>query len=189
MDAAGLGRYKQGNNIMDNSIKLLFDEHEVITLAIGKAHEARSLVGKDNEAYEWIISELIRFFRQYADHYHHYKEEQILFPELAKKSDLLASGIITEMFSNHEDFREQLGLIEADLHAGDFAEAADKMDAYTEALQDHIAVENDELFLAAADLFSEDELDRIYFRFVDLDSELGEHKKKDLTDLLAELGS
>jgi hemerythrin-like domain-containing protein len=151
------------------------------------ARDARSLVGTDNGAYEDTISELIRFFRQYADHYHHYKEEQILFPDMARKSELMQQGILAEMLDNHEDFRERIRSIELALQTGDHAGAAERMDAYGEALRDHIAVENDELFIAAEDLFNAEESERLFFRFVDIDSELGETKKKDLAAILDDI--
>ena len=172
---------------MSNSLKMLFDEHDVITKAACLAKNAECLIGTNNEEYELTISELIRFFRVYADQYHHHKEEEILFPEMAKKSELLAEGILAEMLDNHEYFRETLRNIEANLQNQNYPEAAILVNEYTEALLDHIAVENAELFLSAYNLFSEDELDNIYFRFIDLDSVLGESKKKDFTDLLKTL--
>ena len=169
---------------MNNSLKVLFDEHDIIAAAAAIAKNASGLIGENNEDYELIMSELIRFFRVYADQYHHHKEEEILFPEMAKKSELLASGIIKEMFDNHAYFRELIGDIECDLEQQNYVEASVKMDEYIEALLDHIAVENEEVFQAACSLFTEDELENIYYRFTDLDRELGETKKKDFADLL-----
>ncbi len=169
---------------MNNSLKMLFDEHEIITRAVEIAKNAKSLIGKNDEEYEITISELIRFFRVYADQYHHHKEEEILFPEMAKKNELLAEGIINEMFDNHNYFRELIRDIELDLEQQNYSEASEKIDEYTEALLDHIAVENEELFQTAYGIFTEDELENIYYRFIDLDRELGETKKMEFTDLL-----
>jgi hemerythrin-like domain-containing protein len=169
---------------MNNSLKMLFDEHDIITGAIEIAKNAKSLIGKNNTDYEFTISELIRFFRVYADQYHHHKEEVILFPEMEKKNDLLADGVIKEMLDNHAYFRELILAIEYELEKQDYPEAAVKIDEYTEALLDHIAVENDELFQTAYSLFTEEELENIYYRFIDLDRDLGETKKKDFADLL-----
>lgn len=169
---------------MNNSLKMLFDEHEIITRAAELAKNAKALIGTKDAEYELTISELIRFFRIYADQYHHHKEEEILFPEMAKKNEMLADGILKEMFDNHEYFRELILSVEADLADQHYAEASVKIEEYTEALLDHIAVENEELFQTAYSIFSEEELDNIYFRFIDLDRELGENKKKDFTDLL-----
>src|ERR1035437_7540756 len=169
---------------MNNSLKILYDEHEIISHALEIARNAKNLIGKNNDEYELTIRELIRFFRIFSDQYHHHKEEEILFPEMAKKNELLADGILKEMYDNHEYFRELIRDIEADLEEQNYEEASLKIDEYAEALLDHIAVENEELFQTAYSLFTEDELDNIYYRFIDLDRELGETKKKDFTDLL-----
>lgn len=174
---------------MNNSLKVLFDEHEIITGAIETARSAKSLIGINDEEYELAISELIRFFRVYADQYHHHKEEEILFPEMAKKNELLADGILKEMYDHHTWFREMLKAIELDFEHKQYTAASEKMDEYTGALLDHIAVENEELFQAAYTLFTEDELENIYFRFVDLDRDLGDAKKTDLSELINELNA
>ena len=174
---------------MEHVLKILFDEHDVIIRAVALARDSRKMVGVDDAGYEDVMSEMIRFFRQYADHYHHYKEEQILFPDMARKSELMQAGIIAEMLDNHEDFRERILAIEENIRQGEFTSAADNMDAYGEALLDHIAVENEELFQAAESLFNEEESERLFFRFADLDSELGEHKKKDLADILLDIAN
>ncbi len=172
---------------MNNSLKTLYDEHAIIQNALEIAKNAKHLIDKNNEEYELIISELIRFFRVYSDQYHHHKEEEILFPEMAKKNELLADGILKEMFENHEYFRKILRAIEADFEEQKYIEASQKIDEYADALLDHIAVENEELFQSAYSLFTDDELENIYYRFMDLDRDLGETKKKDFTDLLTSL--
>ncbi len=169
---------------MNNSLKILFDEHEVISNAIELAKKAKTLIGANDEEYEFTVSELIRFFRVYADQYHHHKEEEILFPEMMKKNELLADGIVREMFDNHTYFRELIRDIELDLEEKKYKEASVKIDEYTEALLDHIAVENEELFQTAYSLFTDDELENIFYRFADADRELGEIKKSELVDLL-----
>lgn len=168
---------------MNNSLKILYDEHKIISRAIEIAQKAKSLIGVNDEEYRSIISELIRFFRIYADQYHHHKEEEILFPEMAKKSELVADGIIREMLDNHANFRDMLGAIESALNNKNYDEASSLVMVYTEALLDHIAVENDEVFQTAYMIFNEIELENIYYRFEDLDRDLGETKKKDFVDL------
>src|ERR1035437_10403099 len=143
---------------MNNSLKLLFDEHDIISNAVEIAKNAKNLIGKNNDEYELTIRELIRFFRVYADQYHHHKEEEILFPEMAKKNELLADGILKEMYDNHSYFRGLIRDIEVDLEEQNYEEASQKIDEYTEALLDHIAVENEELFQTAYSIFTEDEL-------------------------------
>ena len=52
---------------------------------------------------------------------------------------------------------------------------------------DHIAIEDDELFSMAENLFSPDEYEKIYFRYKDIDAALGESKKSELEKTPAQL--
>ena len=166
---------------------MLYDEHDIIVKAIDIAKQAKLLIGKDDTLYEGLIRQLINFFRSYADRYHHYKEEEILFPEMSKRNELLADGVIQEMLDNHEDFRGMIRNIEKKLDASEFLETQKILETYAEALLDHIAVENDEVFQMAETIFSDNELEKMGHRFLDCDRDLGDQQKKDLQTLVASL--
>jgi hemerythrin-like domain-containing protein len=168
---------------MNQYLKTLYDEHEIITNAIDAAQQAKSLIGKDDALYEDTVRKLISFFRNYADRFHHYKEEEILFPEMNKRNEMLADGVIREMFDNHEDFRDMIRNIEEKLNAKKFPEVQSQLEKYAGALLDHIAAENNEVFPMAETLFSENEMKDIGYRFNDCDRELGEKLKQELSDL------
>ena len=172
---------------MHDPIKMLFDEHAIIVNAVDVARQASSLIGRNDEQYEKITRDLIYFFRNYADKFHHHKEEEILFPEMEKKNELLADGVIKEMFDNHEDFREKIRNIEKHLDGKEFAKAQHQLENYAEALLDHIAVENDEVFQMAETIFDDTELQKIYFRFEDCDSALDKDKKKQLVERIEKI--
>ena len=172
---------------MNNPVQVLYEEHTIITNAIDIAREASALIGKDNAQYESTIRKLITFFREYADGFHHQKEETILFPAIAKKNEMLAEGIIFEMNENHEDFREKVGMIENCLNVEDYPKAQKIMERYTEALLDHIAAENEELFNIATTILDEHELNTMHFQFIDCDRELGDSKKLELVEMASGL--
>jgi hemerythrin-like domain-containing protein len=157
---------------MKDPLHVLYAEHEVIVGAVDIVKKAGKLLPGAEPTYDQLVKKLIRFFRMYADKYHHYKEEEILFPEMGKKSHMLEEGIIAEMLENHSDFRDMVGRIEVMVNKGEYTDAQQLLLAYTEMLLDHIAVENDELFQMAETLFTRDELEKIHFRFEDCDSEL-----------------
>jgi hemerythrin-like domain-containing protein len=168
---------------MDLSMKILYDEHEIIINAIDAAKHARTLIEKDSMQYERTVRELIVFFRNYADKFHHFKEEEILFPEMNKKNELLADGIIKEMFDNHDEFRSMIKKIEKFLDEKNYVQAQKQMEAYGEELMNHIAVENDEVFQMAESLFDVAELEKILGRFQDCDRELGNPRKEELVEM------
>ena len=155
--------------------------------AIDAARNAGSLIQSHPDLYESSVRSLIGFFRNYADKFHHFKEEDILFPEMSKKSELMADGIVKEMFDNHEDFREMIREIAKANDAKRYNEAQKFLEAYCNALLDHIAVENDELFVTAESLFTPAELKMIVSRFSDCDRELGDDVKKQLEEAAADI--
>jgi hemerythrin-like domain-containing protein len=168
---------------MNKNLKMLYDEHEIIINAIDAAQQAKALIGRDNELYDSTVRKLISFFRNYADKFHHYKEEEILFPEMNKRNELLADGVIKEMFDNHADFRIMIRNIEENIDSKKYTEAQEAIEKYAGALLDHIAVENDEVFVMAESLFTESELENMKYRFDDCDSELGVKIKQELAEL------
>lgn len=162
---------------MNKATTLLFSEHEIIVSAISIISETDNYINTDEDRYEEIIKELLYFFRNYADNYHHRKEEQILFPEMVKRNELLGDSAIKEMFDNHEDFRLMLKYIEAFIESGDYNGSSRLLHQYAEYLLNHIAIEDEEVFQMTDTLFSPDELDNLYFRFEDIDNELGKEEK------------
>lgn len=174
---------------MNDPIKVLFDEHDIITNVIDAAKGTSALIGTDDDRYEKIIRQLLDFFRNYADKFHHHKEEEILFPEMCKRNELLQSGVIQEMLENHAEFRDMLASIEKFLSEKNYRRVDQQLMIYCEALLDHIAVENDEVFQMAESLFGENELENIYFRFNDCDKEMGESKKDELVRMAGEIYS
>jgi hemerythrin-like domain-containing protein len=170
-------------------LKILYDEHIIIVNAIDVAKQAKPLIGKEDVLYEKTVRQLIGFFRDYADKYHHYKEENILFPEMNRRNELLEDGMIKEMFDNHEDFREMIRSIEKNLDVKNFSGTQTELEKYGEALLDHIAVENEEVFQMAETLINENELEKIGHRFLDCDRELGDDKKAEWQDLIDVLRS
>ena len=163
---------------MSNPIEVLYQEHVIIKKAIESVKELKELIDINPDEYKEEMKRYISFFRKYADGFHHYKEEQILFPEMSKKNEFLAEGVIKEMFDNHSDFREILGNIESSVDAGEYKNAHNEFEKYAEALLDHIAVEDDEVFQMAESIFDDSEIEKIYFRFMDCDKDLGTSDKQ-----------
>ncbi|MCC7301321.1 MAG: hemerythrin domain-containing protein [Bacteroidia bacterium] len=169
-------------------VQYLMDEHDIILKAVNTLKDLIRSQEKD-ELKGNSLQTLILFFREYADRYHHHKEEELLFPLLGETSPLLEDGILKEMLEQHETMREMMREASAKLHNGDLSGAQQSLAIYSEALLDHIAVENDELFQIAASQLSSSEKEKMYFRFEDIDRELGETQKQDLVRQMELLAS
>ena len=170
---------------MPNPTDILLREHDIISSVSSTINELDKVLMQSPEKFEEIVVHLLTFFREYSDKYHHQKEEQILFPALNDHPDFRQQEIITELEEHHENFREQVTAIESALNSKEFEQALSILKIYVNDLLDHIAVENDELFIMAESLFSENELERIYFQCVDIDNELGTDAKEVLEKIPA----
>jgi len=165
-----------------NPIQTMLDEHEVICQTEGIIENLDKNWEADAEQYKTTVATLITFFREYADGYHHRKEEEVLFPAINDHPDFVLQEMIEEFETHHEDFRSYTSLIEMALEEGDYEKAQKGLNNYIQDLLDHIAAENDELFVLAETLMDEDELETIYFKFKDIDLELGEDRKVELEE-------
>ncbi len=162
----------------------MLDEHEIISSAEEIIKKLDHYWDTNEEGFVKHVHSLIGFFREYSDQYHHYKEEQVLFPDLENLDDFVVNSLVSELKEHHEMFREYTLSIEQFTSEKQFSKAYAILCTYMDELLDHIAAENDELFVMAESLLSEAELETMYFKFKDIDLELGESRKVDLCRLL-----
>lgn len=167
-----------------NAIRLLMDEHEIISEVEDVIVILDKYWLKDTSKYKNCVRSLIQFFRDFCDNYHHQKEEEVLFPELNDHHDFRMGEILDELQSHHDDFRNDIIDIETAINDEEYEKAQSLLNNYINGLLDHIAIEDDELFVMAESLFTEDQLDLIYHKCKDIDFELGEQRKMELEALI-----
>jgi hemerythrin-like domain-containing protein len=163
-----------------NPIQTLYKEHEVISQVEGLIQNLDQKWIEDPGGYVSIMNEIIVFLKEYADNFHHQKEEDILFSAMRDHPDFTLDELLLELEGHHESFRDFLKKIQENLKNQDYTESYSTLKEYANDLLDHIAVENDELFVLAESILSPEELENIFFRFEDLDREIGLEKKKEL---------
>src|ERR1035437_4303468 len=163
-----------------NPIQVLMDEHEVICSAESIISSLDKSWEKDENSYVENVNKLLVFFKEYSDGFHHRKEEDVLFKELNKHPDFKLQDIITELEEHHQGFRDTIVEIAKTLGKREWARTQDLLSRYVDDLLNHIAVENDELFIIAESVFSEEELERMFYNFEDIESQLGKDHKIDL---------
>jgi hemerythrin-like domain-containing protein len=164
--------------MITSAFQQLYAEHETIERMLDRM---RTLIAADDRsAREDELREIVSFFREYADGYHHAKEDDILFPRMRELSPALGS-IIEELADHHVMFREMLRRADVALGVGDWREIERTLGGYADALRDHISIENDELFVAG-EMIDEGEKDRIAFEFVDSDEARGAARKRALEE-------
>lgn len=171
----------------EDPIKTLMNEHEIIAQAEQIIKSINQLWKQDSEEYEAILKKLLFFFREYGDKYHHHKEEIILFSEMLTNSKFTQHELINEFTDHHMQFRSYLDITERYIMDKKYEEAQKQLTEYMNELLDHIAAENDELFVMASGIFTDEELRNIYYKFEDIDNEKGIEKKDALSDSLVDI--
>lgn len=125
----------------------LVAEHDLIEQVLGSlrsyAERRREGIGEPADG-----GAFLRFFRLYAGHFHHAREEEVLFPALVQRAELPADrGPIAAMVAEHARMAGILDQLDPLLRAGALdREAADRLGslavAYSHALWHHIDAEN-----------------------------------------------
>jgi hemerythrin-like domain-containing protein len=166
--------------------EILASEHRVIEQVLEclekMADRCAALGTVDAES----ATQAIDFFHHFADHCHHGKEEQHLFPLLEARGFPRATGPTGVMLTEHEQGRRILcGLAEAveGVAAGD-AVAAERFvanaQAYINLLRDHIRKEDERLFVMADYALSREDQKRLLESFARVENEemgQGTHEK------------
>jgi hemerythrin-like domain-containing protein len=117
------------------------------------------------------IETVISLIRNFADGFHHAKEENLLFPTLIEKGFSKEQGPIAVMFLDHVQGRRFVQEMDRGLQffkRGDntaLEMVYENMLAYGELLESHISKENNILFRMADKALSDAEQEQLLFEF------------------------
>jgi hemerythrin-like domain-containing protein len=147
--------------------EILSSEHRVIESVIAALDVAADRLEAGETLRPGFFHDAARFIRDFADGYHHAKEEGALFEALAGNGMPMDSGPVGMMLYEHEQARElTAGLGDAATRwaAGDARVAHTVVDyarAYAELLTQHIYKEDNILFPMAAQVIPPQAQDRV----------------------------
>jgi hemerythrin-like domain-containing protein len=140
---------------------MLSHEHEVILMVCGAAErEARSM-RETGRADAERVAKMVDFFRTFADHCHHAKEEDHLFVKMQERGFPRDAGPVGVMLHEHEQSRACVTAVAAHLaaaaagDAGALAAVADNLLAYASLLRAHIFKEDNILYPMANQALTE----------------------------------
>jgi hemerythrin-like domain-containing protein len=143
-----------------SATEVLRREHEAIVRMLDASEVVADRLSAGTKVEPEILSQLLEFFRLFADRCHHEKEEEHLFPLLERKGLLRAGGPIGVMMDEHTQGRAQMERMtvaaEAYRHGDTMAGRrwAEAMRRYSTLLRQHIDKENHVLFVLAERLMS-----------------------------------
>ncbi len=143
--------------------KDLVDEHRLIKRMIDVLEKEAGLLEKGQKLEPLLFVQITDFIRNFADGFHHAKEEDILFREMVRKGMPEKSSPIEAMLIEHEQGRTFVrGIISALVRfsKGDSKAVRDVTDnayGYINLLREHIEKEDDILYPLAERIFSHEE--------------------------------
>lgn len=185
---------------MRTATEILRNEHDAILRMLDATEEIAQRLGRRERVEPKILADLLEFFRLFADRCHHGKEEELLFPLLEKKGMPRSGGPIGVMLMEHDHGR---GCVREMAQEGE-RYASGNEDAgmqwattalrYTDLLREHIAKENQVLFVMAERMLSDAEQMELARAFEEVESEkmgAGTHERLHvmMDRLLAELAT
>lgn len=135
-----------------NITQALVDEHKLILrmIALLERNAPRTAEG-DYSNWQFYLDG-VDFIRNYADRFHHAKEEDVLFEALVTNGMPRANSPIAAMLMEHDQGRAYVGAMEAAARealagkAGQETVIAENALAYAELLRGHIAKEDEILY-------------------------------------------
>jgi hemerythrin-like domain-containing protein len=140
---------------------ILTDEHKVILMVCDAAEREAQSMRAAGAADAERVAKMVDFFRTFADHCHHAKEEEHLFVMMGERGFPRDFGPVGMMLHEHKQSRANVKAVAdnvAAAAAGDAAAlsaVAENLLAYASLLRAHIYKEDNILYPMANQAFSE----------------------------------
>ena len=161
------------------AVTMLKEEHIVILDFLDQLTLAGERIVKDKFPPKEFFETAVDFARTFADKFHHYKEEDIMFRILAQKHSGSLDGQLEKLRQQHEQCRDYMTAISASAEGcasgsdGDARILHRNLADYVTTLRKHINFENVTFFPLIARELSSDELDALAVEFRKWDEKMG----------------
>jgi hemerythrin-like domain-containing protein len=155
---------------MNKTMKYLMDEHVYILKVADRAEGVCNELSDGADLDKEFVRGFIDFIRNYADKFHHAKEEAMLFVEMQKPGVELPCNPVEQMLIEHDDGRELIAGIEEGLNSEDVEKVVSNMKEYVGLIRDHIWKEDNVLYRMADESLNKEVLDKMFVDFEKVDS-------------------
>ncbi|MBI4870118.1 MAG: hemerythrin domain-containing protein [Candidatus Riflebacteria bacterium] len=172
-------------------IQILMNEHRLIERTLTALWAYAEQVGTPAAA-PADLSRFVQFIRQFADAYHHGKEEEILFAEMVACGFPKEMGPIGVMLAEHDEGRRQVAILAEEAAqiasgaTGNPARITSAARAYVSLLQQHIYKEDNILYPMAETHLPPEVMQRVMAAFEAFE-EQKENERRQLVALAGEL--
>ena len=131
---------------MKNVTNVLSNEHQTILKAVDAILTNCNKLEKSNELDKAYFENAIDFIKNYADKFHHAKEEDILFKTMLEDQGGMHCNPIPVMLGEHDESRGYVAGMEAGLSQNNLAMVLENARMYCDLLQNHIYKEDNILY-------------------------------------------
>ncbi|QQS51264.1 MAG: hemerythrin domain-containing protein [Bacteroidota bacterium] len=146
---------------MKNITQILSDEHQTILKVIDAALQECEAIEKGKAIEAGFFQKVIDFIKNYADKFHHAKEEDILFKAMLENIEHLHCNPIPVMLHEHDEGREYVKGMELGLANSDTGQILENARGYCYLLQQHIYKEDNVLYPMAEEALSDEQKDAV----------------------------
>lgn len=144
-------------------VQTLLEEHQLIRKALENLVLAMEMIENDEKVTPELFEKWDQFYQSFILNYHHFKEEYVLFRELAQKQKGAMDAQLDALRHQHERGREIMNRVRESLSGyykadpGATATLLENLAAYAALLRHHIHREEHVYYPMIVSLFSEAE--------------------------------
>ncbi|MBS3113201.1 hemerythrin domain-containing protein [Candidatus Woesearchaeota archaeon] len=140
---------------METITKILIEEHKHILKVVIALKKESKKIKSGEKVNPKFFEKAIDFIKNYADKYHHAKEEEILFIELKKDDVQMHCNPMDQMLYEHEQGRDYVKMMVEGLKSNNPDLIMEGADGYSTLLEEHIFKEDNILYPMADDVLTE----------------------------------
>jgi hemerythrin-like domain-containing protein len=165
---------------MGPALEILSKEHQNILKMINALLRECDFLRSGAEINKDFFKKAISFVREYADRFHHAKEEDILFKELGEEEGRMHCSPIKQMLYEHNLGRNFIKKLEKEVEENNKEGIIENARGYARLLQEHIFKEDNILYPMADEVLGRDIKDDILYKFRQIEQRSSQEKEKQL---------
>lgn len=168
---------------MKTALQMLSDEHQNILKVIDSLLNECDALESDKPINNDFFLKSIDFIKNYADKFHHVKEEDILFREFNKcvEEGRTHCNPIEQMLLEHDEGREYVKGMSAGVQENNKKKIIENACGYARLLQDHIYKEDNILYPMADEVLNKETKEHMLVKFEQVNKKMNQEIEKHIT--------
>ena len=157
---------------MKNITRILSAEHQTILKAISAIIGECMEIENGKELNVAFFQKAIDFIKNYADKFHHAKEEDILFKAMLENVDCMHCNPIPVMLHEHDEGRNYVKSMETGISENNSRKIIENARGYCMLLQQHIYKEDNVLYPMAEEALTDEQKELVNQKYQEVETKL-----------------